>query len=151
MSTQSEVLTRRSMRGWLLFGVGVGALVLGAALAGRALRTPTADRAFDPVTWADRLQAFTTIFLGIFIEAAPFIVAGALLSGVIEMAVSAETLARWVPRRPAAGILAGAALGMVFPVCECGVVLVVRRLLSKGLPPPVAIAFCSARRCSTRS
>ena len=130
-----------SRRGWLLFAAGAGAVVLGATLAGRVLRTPNADQAFDPVTWSDRLQAFTTIFLGIFIEAAPFVAIGALLSGVIEVGVSTRTLARWVPKRPAIGVLAGAALGMVFPVCECGVVLVVRRLLSKGLPPPVAIAF----------
>ena len=139
MSTHSVAAARRSLRGWFLFAVGAGAVVLGAALAGRALRTPTAEQAFDPVTWADRVQAFTTIFLGIFIEAVPFVAIGALLSGVIEMAVSTRTLARWVPARTGAGVLAGAALGMVFPVCECGVVLVVRRLLSKGLPPPVAI------------
>lgn len=131
----------RSARGWILFGAGVAAVVAGAALAGRALRTPTAEQAFDPVTAADRLQAFTTIFLGIFIEAAPFVAAGALLSGVIETGVSARTLTRWVPDRPVVGVLAGAALGLVFPVCECGVVIVVRRLLRKGLPPPVAIAF----------
>ncbi len=141
MSTHPVAAVRRSLRGWFLFAVGVGAVVLGAALAGRALRTPTAEQAFDPVTWSDRVQAFTTIFLGIFIEAVPFVAIGALLSGVIEMTVSTRTLARWVPRRAGAGVLAGAALGMVFPVCECGVVLVVRRLLSKGLPPPVAIAF----------
>ncbi len=141
MSTHPLAAVRRSLRGWFLFAVGVGAVVLGAALAGRALRTPTAEQAFDPVTWSDRVQAFTTIFLGIFIEAVPFVAIGALLSGVIEMTVSTRTLARWVPRRAGAGVLAGAALGMVFPVCECGVVLVVRRLLSKGLPPPVAIAF----------
>ncbi len=141
MSTQPVAAVRRSLRGWFLFAVGMGAVVLGAALAGRALRTPTADQAFDPVTWSDRVQAFTTIFLGIFIEAVPFVAIGALLSGVIEMAVSTRTLARWVPKRAGAGVLAGAALGLVFPVCECGVVLVVRRLLSKGLPPPVAIAF----------
>jgi uncharacterized membrane protein YraQ (UPF0718 family) len=144
MSTQPVAAARRtasSRRGWLLFGAAVGTVVIGAALAGRALRTPTADQAFDPVTWSDRLQAFTTIFLGIFIEAAPFVAIGALLSGVIETGVSTRTLARWVPKRPGAGVLVGAALGMVFPVCECGVVLVVRRLLRKGLPPPVAIAF----------
>ena len=141
MSIHPVAAVRRSLRGWFLFAVGVGAVVLGAALAGRALRTPTAEQAFDPVTWSDRVQAFTTIFLGIFIEAVPFVAIGALLSGVIEMTVSTRTLARWVPRRAGAGVLAGAALGMVFPVCECGVVLVVRRLLSKGLPPPVAIAF----------
>ena len=141
MSTHSVAAARRSLRGWFLFAIGAGAVVLGAALAGRALRTPTAEQAFDPVTWSDRVQAFTTIFLGIFIEAVPFVAIGALLSGVIEMGVSTRTLTRWVPARTGAGVVAGAALGLVFPVCECGVVLVVRRLLSKGLPPPVAIAF----------
>ena len=141
MSTQPVAAVRHLLRGWFLFAIGVGAVVLGAALAGRALRTPTAEQAFDPVTWSDRVQAFTTIFLGIFIEAVPFVAIGALLSGVIEMGVSTRTLTRWVPARTGAGVVAGAALGLVFPVCECGVVLVVRRLLSKGLPPPVAIAF----------
>jgi len=40
--------------------------------------------------------------------------------------------------------LAGAGLGFVFPVCECGVVPVTRRLYGKGLPLPVGIAFLLA-------
>ncbi len=91
-----------------------------------------------------RLQTFVTIFLGIFIEAVPFLLAGSLVSGVIEVFVDRDALARLVPRRPVPAALAGALLGLAFPVCECGVVPVTRRLYQKGLPLPVGIAFLLA-------
>ncbi len=39
---------------------------------------------------------------------------------------------------------AGAALGLFFPVCECGVVPVARRLYEKGLPTSIGVAFLLA-------
>ena len=74
-----------------------------------------------------RFQTFVTIFLSIFIEAAPFLLAGSIVSGLIEVAVDKEMLFRFMPRQPILAALAGAALGIVFPVCECGVVPVTRR------------------------
>ncbi|MEW5957542.1 MAG: permease [Chloroflexota bacterium] len=91
-----------------------------------------------------RFQVFVTIFLSIFIEAAPFLLAGSLVSGLIEVAVNQETLYRFIPRQPVLAALAGGALGLVFPVCECGVVPVTRRLYQKGLPLSVGIAFLLA-------
>ncbi|MFZ2487596.1 MAG: permease [Anaerolineae bacterium] len=96
------------------------------------------------MTILDRIQVFVTIFLGIFIEAAPFLLAGALVSGFLEIFLSRETLLRLAPRRPVLAALTGASLGLVFPVCECGVVPVTRRLYQKGLPMPVGIAFLLA-------
>lgn len=92
----------------------------------------------------ERFQTFVTIFLGIFIEAVPFLLAGSLVSGFIEVFVSQETVLRLAPRRSALAALAGAGLGMVFPVCECGVVPVTRRLYRKGMPIPLGIAFLLA-------
>lgn len=92
----------------------------------------------------ESLATFSTILLGIFIEAAPFLLAGALVSGLIEVFVDAQVLDRYLPRGPLAGAVAGAFLGLAFPVCECGVVPVVRRLYSKGLPLPTGIAFLLA-------
>ena len=65
---------------------------------------------------------------------------GALASGFVEAFVRPETLARLLPRNPVPAVLAGAGLGIVLPVCECGIVVVVRRLLAKGLPLRVAVA-----------
>jgi uncharacterized membrane protein YraQ (UPF0718 family) len=92
----------------------------------------------------ERIQIFVTIFLGIFIEAAPFLLAGSLVSGLIEVFVDPGLLGRLTPRRPVLAALAGAGLGLAFPVCECGVVPVTRRLYQKGLPPSVGIAFLLA-------
>ncbi|MFO7684396.1 MAG: permease [Chloroflexota bacterium] len=93
---------------------------------------------------AERFQTLTTIFMGIFIEAVPFLLAGSVVSGLIEVFVSRDTIARIVPRSKSGAALTGALLGFAFPVCECGVVPVTRRLYTKGLPVSVGVAFLLA-------
>lgn len=91
-----------------------------------------------------QLSMFTTIFLGIFIEAAPFLLLGTLASGIVEVFFSREQLQRYIPGNPVLGALAGGVMGLFFPVCECGVVPLTRRLFKKGLPPSVGVAFLLA-------
>lgn len=90
------------------------------------------------------LSIFSTRFLGIFIEAVPFLLLGTLVSGLLEAFVSSDDIARWTPRNPILGSVAGASMGFLFPVCECGVVPVVRRLFNKGLPMSVGVSFLLA-------
>lgn len=92
----------------------------------------------------DVAQNFVTVFLGIFIEAAPFLLLGSLASGLIGEFVSADDIARVFPKRRVPSALSGALMGLAFPVCECGVVPVVRRLYRKGLPISAGIAFLLA-------
>ena len=89
----------------------------------------------------ERFRIFVTIFLGIFIEAVPFLLAGSIVSGMLEVFVDQELLTRFIPRRPIPAAFVGSLLGFAFPVCECGVVPVTRRLYQKGLPTSVGIAF----------
>jgi uncharacterized membrane protein YraQ (UPF0718 family) len=89
----------------------------------------------------DLAQTYVTTFLGIFIEAAPFLLLGSIASGVIAVFVTADDMARVIPRNPILATVIGALLGLIFPVCECGVVPVVRRLYQKGLPISAGIAF----------
>ncbi|HHY54913.1 MAG TPA: permease [Chloroflexi bacterium] len=91
-----------------------------------------------------RVQTFVTIFLGIFIEAAPFLLAGAIVSGLIAVFVDQSAIDRHLPKAALPGALIGGVMGVVFPVCECGVVPVVRRLYEKGLPLSIGIAFLLA-------
>ena len=93
---------------------------------------------------AERFQTFVTVFLSLFIEAAPFLLVGSIVSGIIAVYVNQEMVERYIPDHPLLAALTGAGLGLVFPVCECGVVPVTRRLYGKGLPLPVGIAFLLA-------
>lgn len=92
----------------------------------------------------ERFQTFVTIFLGLFIEAAPFLLAGSLVSGFIDVFLDRNWVERVIPRHPVLAALTGASMGLAFPVCECGVVPVTRRLYEKGLPPSVGVAFLLA-------
>ena len=89
------------------------------------------------MTRSDLVSIATAIFL----EAMPFLAVGALLSALVEVFVSSERLARMTPRSLPGRIAAGVCAGLVLPTCECGVVPVTRRLLSKGVPAPTAIAY----------
>ncbi len=90
------------------------------------------------------IQTFVTIFMGIFIEAVPFLLAGAIVSGLISEFVRPFWIRRLVPQHPIGAALVGALLGMAFPVCECGVVPVTRRLYQKGLPLTSGVTFLLA-------
>ncbi len=80
-------------------------------------------------------------FVAIMVEAMPFMLLGSIVGGLIEAFVPQEWVSRSLAGRKHATIFIAAGLGLVFPVCECAIVPVVRRLLHKGVPLPAAIAF----------
>lgn len=90
------------------------------------------------------INIFSTRFLGIFVEAVPFLLLGSITSGLIEIFVKADDLLRWLPKNRFGAAVGGTFLGILFPVCECGVVPVTRRLFTKGLPMSMGIAFLLA-------
>jgi uncharacterized protein len=49
-----------------------------------------------------------------------------------------------MPKNPVLGAFVGSCIGFLFPVCECGNVPVARRLITQGVPIPVAIGFLLA-------
>nr|WP_321464882.1 permease [uncultured Desulfobulbus sp.] len=79
-------------------------------------------------------------FLAMMVEALPFMLIGSLAGGIIEVFVPMGLVEKIFQRRLRA-IFAAAAMGMIFPVCECAVVPVIRRLLGKGVPFGAAVAF----------
>jgi len=127
---------RRRLR-WLL--TGAVALMVLLALINASITSPQGI-----FFLTERFQTFVTIFLGIFIEAVPFLLAGSIVSGFIAIYVDQSMLERYLPRQPIMAALAGASMGLVFPVCECGVVPVTRRLYEKGLSMSIGIAFLLA-------
>jgi hypothetical protein len=93
---------------------------------------------------SSRSNLFATVFLGIFIEAMPYLLFGTLVSGLVEVFFDRDLLARLISKRSVPAAVSGALMGLVFPVCECGVIPLTRRLFHKGLPLPAGIAFLLA-------
>ena len=92
----------------------------------------------------DRIQDFVITFTSILWEAFPFVVLGAIAAGILEEMVPQQFVAKLVPRNTVIAVGLGGLLGLVFPMCECGIVPVMRRLLRKGLPLGTCIAYMLA-------
>ena len=135
-------MTRRRVRSFnssqqaKFIGLALLAALLLAAIGYQAY---SASRDFMLV-----FSVFATRFLGIFVEAVPFLLLGSITSGLIETFIKSEDIMRHLPRNQLGAALGGAFLGLVFPVCECGVVPVARRLFSKGTPVSLGLAFLLA-------
>jgi len=92
----------------------------------------------------NQLHNAFTLFLSLLVEAMPFLLLGVLFSGLLLLFVDEGKLAKSLPRNPLLGAFVGSLIGFLFPVCECGNVPVARRLITQGVPAPVAIGFLLA-------
>src|ERR1700742_2685602 len=91
-------------------------------------------------TFAD----FSYAFLSVLFEGVPFLLLGSIISGLVDVFVSSERISKLLPKSPVAATLISGALGLVFPMCECGSVIVIRRFIRKGLPLSSATAYMLA-------
>lgn len=89
-------------------------------------------------------QDFAFAFLSILFEGAPFILLGTLISGFIDIYMPPGMMDRFLPRNKTLAVIMAGLMGAVFPVCECAVVPVIRRLVRKGLPVSCALTYMLA-------
>jgi uncharacterized membrane protein YraQ (UPF0718 family) len=87
---------------------------------------------------------FVTIFISILYEALPFIVLGAVIAGMLEELVPQQLVVRIIPRSRVLAIAIGGFLGVLFPMCECGIIPVMRRMLRKGVPLSSCVCYMLA-------
>jgi uncharacterized protein len=90
------------------------------------------------------IQDFVLTFTAILWEAMPFIVLGAVVAGVLEEFLPQQLIGKVMPKAAVPAVMVGGLLGIVFPMCECGILVVMRRLLRKGLPLACCIAYMLA-------
>jgi len=74
----------------------------------------------------------------------PFILLGTILSGLLDQFLPGKVMMKFLPRNPVLAVGISGVMGLVFPMCECGIVPVIRRLLKKGLPLSSGIAYMLA-------
>lgn len=126
-------------------GIAVLAFLLLFLSNGVSWITPILDFTRDANPFdSKQLHAISMIFLSIFIEGIPFILIGILISSLIHVFLTEETVFRWIPKNPILSVPLAACVGLLLPVCECGIVPVARRLMQKGLPAHVAFTFLLA-------
>jgi uncharacterized protein len=92
----------------------------------------------------DSRQDFAFAFLSILFEGVPFILLGTLISGFIDVYMPSGMMDRFLPKNNLLAVMMAGLLGAVFPVCECAVVPVIRRLVKKGLPVSCAFTYMLA-------
>ncbi|QAY66565.1 permease [Paenibacillus protaetiae] len=88
-----------------------------------------------------KLQIAKMMFISVVIEALPFMLIGVIVSAILEVFVPERMIRRLIPRNPFFGIVAASFIGIIFPICECGMVPAIRRLISKGMPLYTATTF----------
>lgn len=84
---------------------------------------------------------FSLAFLSVLFEGIPFLLLGSLISGIVDVFVSSERITKLLPKNAIAAAMISGALGLIFPMCECGSVIVIRRFIRKGLPLSAATAY----------
>ena len=92
----------------------------------------------------DQLADGSYEFLSIFLEGLPFIFLGTLVSGFLGTYLPRGAFEKFLPKNKTLAIMMSGLLGAIFPVCECAVVPVIRRLVKNGFPASCAIAYMLA-------
>lgn len=92
----------------------------------------------------DQIKNFIVTFTSILYEALPFIVFGAVIAGVVEELIPPRLIQRLIPRNRVLAIAIGGFLGLPSPMCDCGILVVVRRLLRKGVPLSCCVCYLLA-------
>ncbi len=97
-----------------------------------------------PLNIPSSLIDLNTIFLSIVLEAFPFLLLGVFVSAIIQSFVSEETIKRFTPKKGYIALVPATLMAALFPVCECAIIPVVRRLIKKGMPLHIGVVFLVA-------
>ncbi len=89
-------------------------------------------------------KTLNTIFISILLQAFPFMLVGIIISSVIHIYVPDKYLVKVFPVKYGLGFITAMFLGLLFPVCECAIVPVMKQLVKKGVPVPIALTFMLA-------
>jgi uncharacterized membrane protein YraQ (UPF0718 family) len=108
-------------------------VLVGLALFGR--------RIFAGLFSDDGVRTWATMFVGVTVQAMPFLVLGVLLSAALTAFVPASFFAKALPKHPALAVPVASMSGVVLPGCECASVPVSAALMNRGVTPAAAIAF----------
>lgn len=91
--------------------------------------------------WQAAGVAISKYFLALMFQIVPFMLMAALISSVLQVTVSDLTVQKWLKRPWYISVPLTLGLGSVLPICDCGLVPIITRLLRKGVSRPIAFLF----------
>ncbi len=95
-----------------------------------------------PTEFVTKFPQLVTVFVSVVIQALPFVLLGVFGSAFLQQFVTVEMVeGKLMKLKRLPGILMSVGAGFCFPVCDCGVIPVVRRMILKQVPPYMAVAF----------
>lgn len=87
------------------------------------------------------INKITNVFLGIMLQSIPFLIIGVLISSIIQVFVSQETIEKRFPQKFGSGMIIAILGGFCLPVCDCASIPIFRSIVRKGVPLSVAVTF----------
>ncbi|MGW8114615.1 permease [Caproicibacterium sp. NSD3] len=90
------------------------------------------------------IQSINMIFIGILMQAVPFLLIGAFVSALLQVFLPDKTLVKLFTAHKWLGFPIAMILGFFLPVCDCGIVPIASRLTQKGVPLEEAMVFMLA-------
>jgi len=93
------------------------------------------------LAWPEKAQDTLRFVLASFVEVAPIITVGLLLSAWVAASGAATITARWFEGRPGSTIVIASAVGAVTPVCGVTVLPLMTGFLAAGVPLAPIMAF----------
>ena len=91
--------------------------------------------------WGIPANNIVNAFLGMLLQALPFLLIGVLLSSAIQVFIPRESLERHMPKSLFGGMFFMLLSGLILPVCDCASVPVFRSMVKKGVPLHLAVVF----------
>lgn len=125
--------------------IGIKHVVLGflifLAIFMFGIALPVLQDKFQKLNIEQYFYYCNNIFMGLLIESIPFVLIGALLSGIIQIFMPANFIENIIPKNKVLSSILAAFLGIIFPICDCGTVPIARGLIKKGIKVNVAVTF----------
>lgn len=96
------------------------------------------------IDYLNKFRKFYTVFISILIEGIPFILIGSFVSSIIQICIPKDTLIKIFPKNIFLSCIIAAFAGLLFPICDCSTIPVVKGLMKKKIPVAAGITFMLA-------
>ncbi|EKQ57226.1 MULTISPECIES: permease [unclassified Clostridium] len=94
--------------------------------------------------YLDRFKKFYDVFISILIQGFPFILIGSFVSSIIQICISRDTFIKIFSKNILVSCIIAAFAGLLFPICDCGTIPIVKGLMKKKIPIAAGITFMLA-------